>query len=98
MTQWKPQGLKVNVRQDQAVSVHDPQAKCQLEDKEESWRKFDESLESVSRAERLVTGGDFSGHVGRGNRGDKYICIKERHAEGQMVDFAKRTEMAVVTM
>lgn len=68
-----------------------------LEDKEEFW-KFDESMESVSRAERLVTGGDFSGHVGRVIRGDKYICIKERHAEGQMVDFAKRTETAVVTM
>lgn len=82
MRQWKPQGVKVDVRQDQTIGVHE----------------LDVRMESVSRAERLVTGGDFSGHVGRVNRGDKYICIKERHAEGQIVDFAKRTETAMVTM
>lgn len=34
-------------------------------------RKLDEVAHSIPRGERTVTGADFSGHVGVGNRGDE---------------------------
>ncbi|KAF7655126.1 hypothetical protein LDENG_00060570, partial [Lucifuga dentata] len=57
-------------------------------------------MQSIPRGERVVIGADFNGHVGAGNRGDEEVMgkfgIQDRNAEGQMVvDFAKRTEMAV---
>ena len=48
-----------------------------------------------------MTGADFNGHVGEGNRGDKVMMgrlpIEDRNAESQIVvDFPKRMEMAIV--
>ncbi|KAK4307252.1 hypothetical protein Pmani_020965 [Petrolisthes manimaculis] len=72
-----------------------------MEDKEEFWSEVEEVYRSVPREERVVIGADLNGHVGEGNGGEEEVMGKygvgERNAEGQMVvDFSKRTEMAVV--
>ena len=55
-------------------------------------------VESILREERVVIGADFSGHVGKGNRGEEEVMgrlgAKKRNLDGQMVaNFAKRIEI-----
>ncbi|KAF7706431.1 hypothetical protein HF521_019685, partial [Silurus meridionalis] len=83
------------------ISAYAPQVGCEMEEKGKCWSDSDEVVEGVPTNERLVTGADFNGHVGKGNRGNKEVMgrysFKERNVEGQMVvDFAKMMEMAVV--
>ncbi|KAK3570181.1 hypothetical protein QTP86_015886 [Hemibagrus guttatus] len=90
------EGVMLNV-----VSGYAPQVGCELEEKERFWSELDEVMESIPMGERVVIGVDFNGHVGEGNTGDEEVMgkfgVKERNLEGQMVvDFAKRTDMAVV--
>ncbi|MCJ8731212.1 hypothetical protein PDJAM_G00196770 [Pangasius djambal] len=90
------EGVMLNV-----VSGYAPQVGCELEEKERFWSELDEVIESIPMGERVVIGADFNGHVGEGNTGDEEVMgkfgVKERNLEGQMVvDFAKRTDMAVV--
>ncbi|XP_078479874.1 uncharacterized protein LOC144741112, partial [Lampetra planeri] len=46
-----------------------PEVGCELEEKEKFWNELDRVIESIPRAERVVIGADFNGHVGEGNRG-----------------------------
>ncbi|KAK3542081.1 hypothetical protein QTP86_012133 [Hemibagrus guttatus] len=89
----------------QAAAAHDvlnyAAVGCELEEKERFWSELDEVMESILTGERVVIGADFNEHSGEGNRGDEEVMgkfgVKERNLEGQMiVDFAKRTDMAVV--
>ncbi|XP_042889113.1 uncharacterized protein LOC122264329 [Penaeus japonicus] len=71
------------------------------EEKEEFWEKLDEAVELIPKEERLIVGADFNGHVGEGNSGDERVIGKNgygaRNNEGQtIVDFAHRTDMAVI--
>ena len=68
-----------------AVSRYITKVCCWLEEKETFWREISEEVESIPREERMVTGGDFNGHVGEGNRGDEEVIIKKRNMEGKMV-------------
>ncbi|KAI5624641.1 hypothetical protein C0J50_15787 [Silurus asotus] len=87
------EGVMINVIRSYAVI-------CEMEAKKKFWSKLDEVVDGVPRNERLVIGADFNGHVGEGNRGDEEVMerygLKERNVEVQMVDFAKRMEIAVV--
>ena len=90
------EGTSLNV-----VGAYAQQVGCGKEEKEGFWSQTDEVVESIPRQERVVTGADFNGHVGKGNRGNEDVMgrygVKERNAEGQrVVDFAKRTNMTVV--
>ena len=83
------------------VCGYAPQVGCQAEEKEAFWEDMDEVMQSIPESERVVIGADFNGHVGEGNTGDERVMgkygIQDRNAEGQMVvDFAKRTEMAIL--
>lgn len=50
-----------------------PQVVCQFEEKEEFGSKLHEVVKSVPLKENVVIGGDFSGHVGEGNRSDHEV-------------------------
>lgn len=50
-----------------------PQVGCQFEEKEEFGSKLHEVVKSVPLKENVVIGGDFSGHVGEGNRSDHEV-------------------------
>lgn len=55
----------------------------------------------VQQQERVANNAHFSGRVGEGNRGDKYVCgkygVKAWNADSQMVVcFTKRMDMTVV--
>ena len=83
------------------VCGYAPQVGCQAEEKEAFWEDMDKVMQSISESERAVIGADFNGHVGEGNTGDERVMrkygIQDWNAEGQMVvDFAKRTEMAIL--
>lgn len=55
------------------VCVCVPQVECQFEEKEEFGSKMHEVVKSVPLKENVVIGGDFSGHVGEGNRSDHEV-------------------------
>ncbi|XP_042887884.1 craniofacial development protein 2-like [Penaeus japonicus] len=89
-------GVLLNV-----VSAYAPQMGSDREEKEEFWEKLDEAVELIPKEERLIIGADFNGHVGEGNSGDERVIGKygygARNNEGQtIVDFAHRTDMAVI--
>ena len=73
---------------------------CELEEKEKFWNKLDQVIESIPRGERVVLEADFNSHGGERNIGDEEVMGRfslDRNLEGQeVVDFAKRMEMAVV--
>ncbi|XP_042867387.1 uncharacterized protein LOC122250125 [Penaeus japonicus] len=71
------------------------------EKRQEFWEKLDEADELISKEERLIIGADFNRHVGEGNSGDERVIGKygcgAGNDEGQaIVDFAHRTDMAVI--
>ena len=39
-----------------------------MDENDTFWIDLDEVLESIPKEERVVTGADFNGHVGEGNR------------------------------
>ncbi|XP_042861103.1 craniofacial development protein 2-like [Penaeus japonicus] len=89
-------GVLLNV-----VSAYAPQVGGGREEKEQFWEKLDEAVALIPKEERIITGADFNGHVGKGNRGDERVIGKygygARNDEGQaMVDFAHRTNMSVI--
>ena len=45
----------------------------EMEEKEEFLRELDEVVESIPRKQRVVTGADFRGYAGKGNRGDGQV-------------------------
>ena len=60
----------------------------------------EETVEMISREERVIVGADLNGHVGVGNNGDEDVMgrhgMGERNDEGQtVVDFAKRMELVI---
>ena len=69
-------------------------------EKEPLWLDLDETVEKISKNERIVVGADLNGHVGEGNNGDEECMgrhgLGKRKNEGQaVVDFAKRIELAI---
>ncbi|XP_042891613.1 craniofacial development protein 2-like [Penaeus japonicus] len=89
-------GVLLNV-----VSAYAPQVGGDREEKEEFWEKLDEAVELIPKEVRLIIGADFNGHVGEGNSGDERVIGKYGYGahnnEGQtIVDFAHRTDMAVI--
>ncbi|XP_042858763.1 craniofacial development protein 2-like [Penaeus japonicus] len=89
-------GVLLNV-----VSAYAPQVGGDREEKEEFWEKLDEAVALIPKEERLIIGSDFNGHVGEGSNGDRKVLGKygygARNDEGQtIVDFAHRTDMAVI--
>ena len=62
--------------------------------KEKFWSDVDEVKQSIPRDERMVTGADFSAHVGEGNRGDEEVMgwfgIQDRNAGQTVTDFSKK--------
>ena len=64
-------------------------------------KNLDGLIESVSKEERIVSGADLNGHVGKGNIGDEEIMGRysagTRNKERSMiVDFGKRMDLATV--
>ena len=83
-------GVIINI-----ISAYAPQKGCTLEEKEVFWSDLEETVEMISREERVIVGADLNGHVGVGNNGDE-DGMGERNDEGQaMVDFAKRMELVI---
>ena len=82
------------------LMLYVPQVGCIYEEKEAFWLDLDETVEKISKNERIVVGADLDGHVGEGNNGDEE-CISrhrlgKRSNEGQtVVNFAKRMERAI---
>ena len=54
----------------------------------------------IPDTERVVIGADLNGHMGEGSLGDEKVMgrygVSKRNEEGQMVDFVKRSGMAMV--
>ena len=72
-----------------------------MEEKNNFCEDLDELVESVSKEEGIVLGGDLNGHVGEGNIRDEEIMgryrAEMRSKEGSMVvDFVKRMDLAIV--
>ena len=88
-------GVIINI-----ISAYAPQQGCTLEEKEVFWSDLEETVEMISREERVIVGADLNGHVGVGNNGDEDVMgrhgMGERNDEGQaVVDFAKRMELVI---
>ena len=70
-----------------------------MEEKEVFWSDLEETVEMISREERVIVGADLNGHVGVGNNGEDVMGrhgMGERNDEGQaVVDFAKRMELVI---
>ena len=82
------------------ISAYAPQQGYTLEEKEVFWSDLEETVEMISREERVIVGADLNGHVGVGNNGDEDVMgrhgMGERNDEGQtVVDFAKRMELVI---
>ena len=82
------------------ISAYAPQARCISEQKETFWLDLDETMEKISRNERIVVGADLNGHVGEGTNGNEECMgrygLGKRNNEAQaVVDFAKRKEIAI---
>ena len=84
------------------ISAYEPQVGCIREEKETFWLDVDETVEKISKNERIVVGADLNGHVGEGNNSDEECMdrhgLGKRNNEGQaVVDFVKRRELAIIT-
>ncbi|XP_042890011.1 craniofacial development protein 2-like [Penaeus japonicus] len=93
--------LEIDVVLLNVVCACAPQMESDREEKEEFWEKLDEAVELIPKEERFIIGADFNGHVGEGNSGDERVKGKYGYGacnnEGQtIVDFAHRTDMAVI--
>ena len=82
-------GVIINI-----ISAYVLQQGCTLEEKEVFCSDLEETVEMISREERVIVGADLNGHVGVGNNGDEDVMgrhgMGERNDEGQaVVDFAK---------
>ena len=88
-------GVIINI-----ISAYTPQQGCMLEEKEVFWSDLEETVEMISREERVIVGADLNEHVGVGNNGDEDVMgrygMGERNDGGQaVVDFAKRMELVI---
>ena len=91
----KLDGVMMNV-----ISAYAPQVECINKEKVAFWLDLDETVEMIPKNERIVVGAGLNGHVGKGNNSDKKCMgrhrLRKRNNEGQaVVDFAKRTELAI---
>lgn len=60
------------INNDQIVSGYAPQVGYELKEKQKFWSELD-LMQGIPRAERVVSGADFNGHNGKGNRGDEHV-------------------------
>ena len=59
-------GVMLNV-----ISAYAPQVGCVREEKEGFWLDLDETVEKISKNERIVVGAVLNGHIRKGNNGDE---------------------------
>ena len=71
-------GVIINV-----ISAYSQQG-CTLEEKEVFWSDLEETVEMISREERVIVGADLNGHIGVGNNGDEDVM--RRHGMGERND------------
>ena len=88
-------GVMLNV-----IGAYASQVGCVREEKEAFWPDLNETMEKISKNERIVVGADRNGHVGEGDNGDEECMdrhgLGKKNNEGQaMVGFAKRMEHAI---
>ena len=46
------------------ICAYTPQVGCEEEERETFWRQMDQELRAIPEGERVIVGGDLSGHVG----------------------------------
>ena len=85
------------------VSAYAPQVGNSMEEKNDFWQDLDELIESISKQEKIVLGADLNGHVAKGKIGaeeimERYSAGTRNKEESMVVDFAKRMDLAVVTI
>jgi Reverse transcriptase (RNA-dependent DNA polymerase) len=83
------------------VSVYAPQSGRTEKEKESFYDALDDVVEGVGKAERVVIGGDFNGHVGEEVEGFEGVHggmgFGKRNQEGnRLLEFADSREMIVV--
>ena len=89
------EGVMLNV-----ISAYALQVGCICEKKEAFWLDLDETVEKISKDERIVVKADLNGHVGEGNNSNEECLGRhgfgKRNNKGQaVVDFAKRMEPVI---
>ena len=82
------------------ISAYAPQVGYIGEEKEVFWLDLYETVEKISKNERIVVGADLNGHVREGNNGDeecmgRHELGKRNNVEQAVVYFAKRMEIAI---
>ena len=59
------------------VSTYAPQVNNSMEEKNDFWEDLDGLIESISKEERIVSGADLNGHVGKAGTRNNGVVLEQ---------------------